>query len=129
MKIVKKLIPLVSLAALTPFLALAQGACNTGNSAGLGDVLCRISVLLATIMPILVALGVVYFVWGVITYMIANDEEAKKRGRNMVIYGLIALVIIVSIWGLVSILKTTLGIGQSTGNIYTPCFTSPGVTC
>ncbi|HEV7702496.1 MAG TPA: hypothetical protein VGO63_03605, partial [Candidatus Paceibacterota bacterium] len=63
--------------------------------------------ILNSIIPLLVTLGVVYFVWGVVQYVIADAEEAKKTGKNRIIYGIIGLAVIVSLWGLVNILVTT----------------------
>lgn len=67
--------------------------------------------LLNSIIPVLVALGVVYFVWGVVQYFIADAEEAKKTGKDRIIYGIIGLAVIVSVWGLVNIVIKTFGIG------------------
>jgi ABC-type thiamin/hydroxymethylpyrimidine transport system permease subunit len=66
---------------------------------------------------------VVYFVWGVVQYVIASDEEAKKTGRNRMIYGIIGLVVIVSMWGLVGIVRQTFGLDSAVvpPNITTPC--------
>ena len=41
---------------------------------------------------------------------IAGDEEKKKEAKNTVIYGVIGLFVMVSIWGLVNILDSTLGL-------------------
>lgn len=75
-----------------------------------GDLLCRISDILNSIIPVLIALGVVYFVWGVVQYMIGSDEEAKKKGRDRIIYGIIGLTVIVGLWGLVAIVLNTFGL-------------------
>jgi len=40
--------------------------------------------------------------------MIASDEEAKKAGRDRIIFGIIGLAVIVAMWGLVNILIKTL---------------------
>lgn len=74
---------------------------------GLGQLICKFQVLLNSVIPVLVALGVVYFVWGVVRYMIADGEEAKTKGRDSIIYGLIGLTVIVGLWGLVNIVVTT----------------------
>ena len=71
------------------------------------QILCKIGDLLNSVIPILVALGVVYFVYGVVTYMIGNDEEAKQRGRDKIIFGIIGLAVIVCVWGLVNIVIRT----------------------
>ena len=72
---------------LSPVVALA--AANTGNAcvagtSGIEGVLCKIRDLLGAVLPVLIALGVVYFVWGVVSYMIGSDEEAKKKGTSSV---------------------------------------------
>ena len=54
------------------------------------------------------------FVWGVVQYVIKSDEEAKKqKGKQFMLWGLIALTVMVSVWGLVEILGTTFGINTS----------------
>jgi ABC-type thiamin/hydroxymethylpyrimidine transport system permease subunit len=75
--------------------------------------LCKISQILNSVIPVLIALGVVYFVWGVVQYVIASDEEAKKTGRNRIIYGIIGLAVIVAMWGLVGILTRTFNVDNS----------------
>ena len=110
---------LSGLVLLTPALVFAQSACTPLGSGGvtsstgtLFNFLCTIKNLFNTIIPVLVALGVVYFVWGVITYVIASDEEAKKSGRDRMIYGIIGLAVIIGLWGLVGILGNTFNIGS-----------------
>jgi hypothetical protein len=128
----KKLIVLSGLVlASAPMVALAQvtgggTAClgraggGTPNTAdGLIGALCKINEILNIIIPILITLGVVYFIWGVITYVIADDEERKKSGRNRIIYGIIGLAVIVALWGLVAILTNTFGV-SNTGTITLP---------
>ncbi len=65
--------------------------------------------ILNAILPFLVSLGVLYFIWGVIRYVIAGGEEAKKKGRDQIIYGVIGLAVIISVWGLVGLLTSFIG--------------------
>jgi len=74
---------------------------------GIGAIICKIHQILNTIVPVLVALGVVWFVWGVVTYMIGGDEESKKKGKSRIVYGIIGLAVIVGLWGLVNIVVET----------------------
>lgn len=105
---------------LAPVMAFAQvGAqnlgCNvTGTGTTIGGMLCKINELLGTVVPILIALGVVYFIWGVISYVIGTDEETKKSAREKIIYGIIGLAVIIGMWGLVGILNRTFGITATT---------------
>lgn len=119
----KKLIVLSGFVlSLMPVVALAAGrTCASGGIAGLEGVLCKIQDLLNAVVPVLVALGIVYFVWGVVSYMIGSDEEAKKKGRDRVIYGIIGLAVIVAMWGLVNILTDTFGLtGMNNPNVTLP---------
>lgn len=123
----KKLIVLsgfvLGLAPVAVFAQVATGGnpttCKGGAITTLQGMLCKISEILNAIIPVLIALGVVYFVWGVITYVVASDEEAKKAGRDRIIYGVIGLAVIVGVWGLVAILRNTFGL-NNTQNINFP---------
>lgn len=103
-----KFIPILFFTTFAPFVAFAASTCT---ATGLNGVLCKINELLGTVLPIMVSLGVIYFIWGMVQYFIADGEEAKKTGRDRIIYGIIGLAVIVSIWGLVNIIVTTFGIG------------------
>jgi len=119
----KKLIALSGFGlAFAPLLAFAQnaGSCNTVQPGTIQAVLCRVGNILDTLIPIIVVLGVVYFVWGVVQYVISSDEEAKKTGRNRMIYGIIGLVVIMAMWGLVGIVTNTFGLGGSAGVLAIP---------
>ncbi len=111
---------------LAPVLALAQvtggnpTSCTGGQINTIQGILCKISELLNAILPVLIALGVVYFVWGVVQYVIASDEEAKKTGRNRIIAGIIGLAVIISVWGLVKILANTFVPSGNNANIQFP---------
>lgn len=120
----KKLIVLSGfVSGLVPVMAFAQTGtvtnCTGTTLATINGILCKVSQILGAVVPVLIALGVVYFVWGVITYVIASDEEAKKSGRNRIVYGIIGLAVIVAVWGLVKILTTTFGL-ENTQTITLP---------
>lgn len=134
----KKLSGLLVLIALFVFavtpVAFAQNVtsdCNqvvTQSGNIIAGLLCRIALLLNTIVPILITLAVVYFIWGVVGYVLGSSEDAKKEGRDRMIWGLIGLMVIVSIWGLVNILKNFAYVSDS-NTINVPCIASPGISC
>ncbi|OGI76206.1 hypothetical protein A3C67_03250 [Candidatus Nomurabacteria bacterium RIFCSPHIGHO2_02_FULL_42_19] len=106
------LLPTLSLTAVLPLFASAQGFFGPCfGFRGIDLLLCRISYLLNSVLPILLALGVVYFVWGVVQYVIGDSEEVKEKGKNHIIYGIIGLVVIIGLWGLVYIVANTFGLG------------------
>ncbi|MEK7569646.1 MAG: pilin [Patescibacteria group bacterium] len=101
---------------LSPLAALAQvtggtpSVCGSGSIQTVQDVICKLNEILGAILPFLVAVGVILFVWGVLQYVIGGDEEAKKKGRTKMIYGIIGLAVIIALWGLVKILTNTFGL-------------------
>ena len=111
-----KLISLLSGCVLmvVPLFASAQGACTGTGLAGNGTIegiICKIGDIFSIIIPVLIVLGVLYFVWGVVQYVISSDEEAKKKGRDRMIFGIIGLVVIVAMWGIVWLVLETFGLG------------------
>lgn len=62
------------------------------------------------LIPILVSLAVVYFIWGVISHVIAQNEEERKNSRDKIIHGIVGMFVIVAVWGLVRFVGTTLGV-------------------
>lgn len=79
---------------------------------GLDYTICRLQGLLNSVVPLLITLGVVYLVWGIVQYVIGDSDEAKTKGRDKIIYGIIGLVIIVGLWGLVYIVFNTFGLNR-----------------
>ena len=98
---------------LTPVVASAATLdCTTKGT--IVYMVCQVTTIVTSLVPILMALGVIYFIYGVATYVIAADAEAQKAGRERMIFGIIGLVVIVAIWGLVSVLTSTFGISTDT---------------
>ena len=86
---------------------------------GIGDVICKIGSLLNLIVPVLIGLGIVYFVWGVVSYVISGDEEDKKKGRDRIIYGIIGFVAIFALDGLIFLVINTFNLDQGAGIVST----------
>jgi len=101
----KKVI-LLSVALATPFLAAAQGAVRNVQ-----DLISFVGQVLGWLMPLIVGLAVIYFVFGILKYVMnAGDEEKQKEGRSMMLYGIIAIFVMVSVWGLINVLVGTFGL-------------------
>lgn len=77
----------------------------------IGDILTKIKALLDQIIPILMVLATIVFLYGIITYITSGgDEEKKADAKWYMIWGLIGLFVMIAIWGLVKVLFTTFGI-------------------
>ena len=120
MKKFKKIIILVVTGA--PFMALAidMGQYSRPGYGGLTSVIDTVSGLIGSLVPIIIAIALVVFLWGIISYITAGDDPKKKAAaRGYMIYGIIGLFVMVSVWGLVRILQSTFGT-EGTVSLPTP---------
>ncbi len=59
-------------------------------------------------VPILVALALLYFFWGIASFILkADDQEELKKGRSRMVWGIVALFLILSIAGLIGVIQQT----------------------
>jgi hypothetical protein len=73
----------------------------------LQDVIVNIISLINDIIPVLIALALVFFMWSALQY-IRQAGETGGETRSNLLWGIIALFVIFSVWGLVNILCWTL---------------------
>ena len=57
------------------------------------------------LIPAVFALAFLFFIWGVFRYVVAGDEESRKEGQRIMLWGVIGLFVMVSVWGLVNLLS------------------------
>ena len=67
------------------------------------------------LVPTLISIAFIVFLWGIYTYFIAgaDNEEKRKEGRTFSLYGIIGFVVLFSVWGIVNIFMGTLGLTSS----------------
>ncbi|HET8574871.1 MAG TPA: hypothetical protein VFM02_01715 [Candidatus Paceibacterota bacterium] len=100
----------LALLAVTPGFAFAQ---TSGGSGGLAGILGIIGNLINIIIPILITLAVLFFFYGLAMFILkSGDAGARSEGISIMIWGIIALFVIVSVWGLVKILQDTFGVNN-----------------
>ena len=105
----------IILISLTPLVSFAQVTCkkNIDNISGLLNY--AACFLNKAIIPILSLLAWVVFIFGVVTFIrSAGDEKSKEEGKKFILWGIVALFVLVSIWGIINILSVTLGTGGVT---------------
>lgn len=63
------------------------------------------------VVTLLFALAALYFVYGVFTFIRrSSDSSALEEGRNHILWSTIGLFIMISVWGIIAVLKKTLGV-------------------
>lgn len=93
---------------LLPAVVLAQA--NLNYVSGTLNV---IQNLIRIATPIVIGLALLFFLYGLMTFILAaGNEEAKDRGKRIMIWGIVALFIMVSVWGIVNLLNQNLGVNQ-----------------
>lgn len=104
----KKLIAFVL--AFSPVLALAQTLNDIDTVAqkatNIGDLIIKLAISLA----------VLWIIVSVVRYLIvgADNEEERAKGGKSILYGVIGLFVILSIWGLVFLLTNSFRFGRNT---------------
>jgi hypothetical protein len=96
-------------------------------------------VINAFIVPTLMVLSVVVFVWGVVEMMAAmggnsiigdakksSGQVAVEQGKNKMVWGVVGLFVMIAVWGLVALLTQFVGVAptfgvQATGFCFGPC--------
>ena len=70
-------------------------------------------IILVAIIPLMFAAAFIIFLWGVLRFMAAADSTKKDEGKKLIMAGLIGLFVMTSVWGIIKIVSTTLGIDAS----------------
>ena len=116
---------------MVPMISLAQGFAEPGGG-GAGSpfglfgtgVIAFISTIL---VPLVLALAFLFFIWGVFKFFIAGgaDEEKRNEGKQLMIYSIIGFVLIVALYGIVNFVVGGLGFDNNSSDIVIP--TAPTV--
>lgn len=111
-----------SFLALTPVIALAQIA--TGGGGGQFEILLTniVDFTSTVLIPFIIAIGFLVFVWGMFQYFIAGgaNDEKKEKGKSLMIYATLGFVLIIVFWGVVNLLTSSTGLeGDTLDNIPT----------
>jgi hypothetical protein len=66
--------------------------------------------LIDPLLYFMMGLALVYFLWGVVEYLMHADEpEARSTGARHMIWGVIGLAIMVGVFGIMNIIINTIG--------------------
>lgn len=116
----KKIFRLAALSAVfgAPFMATAQTGVNVTYLQNYSNSIT--GVVNGILVPVLMAIAFIVFLWGVYKYFIlgAADEKSRTDGRQFTLWGVIGFVVILSLWGIVNIFMSTLGLSVGTAPAY-----------
>jgi hypothetical protein len=98
---------------LLPAAAFAQGLADDASGGGIGVLLTNIlNFTNATLIPFIIGIGFLVFVFGMFQYFIAGgaNDEKKESGKSLMIYATLGFVFIIIFWGIVNLLAGFTGL-------------------
>lgn len=113
------------LALLVPFL-MPTVALAEFNPAPIGGYMSSMtSFINGYIIPFIIAASIVVFMWGMFQFFVvgATNEEKREKGKQLAIWAVVGLVLMLSLQGIVNLFADAFGF--TGGTIITP--TVPGV--
>lgn len=101
--------------ALFSFSALAVFAVPTAASAvTFIDTLNLVNTVINAFVPILLSVAVVVFFFGVIKYLTSlGNSDKRNEAVQLMIWGVVAIFVMVSLWGIIRLLQSTFRVGNS----------------
>ncbi len=121
--------------AFLPFVAAAQ---QTGPATSLssGNLTAYMNSILSfinnAVIPFILGVAFLIFVFGMFQYFIAGgaNEEAREKGKSLLIYAILGFVLIIIFWGIINLLGSATGLQNSqldqTLVPSAPAITNPG---
>lgn len=86
-----------------PFLSFAQPS-------DLAELVNSIELVSRPIISLIITIAAVVFIWGIVQFIISADDAKKRQdGQKKIFAGIIAFVVLFSIWGLVNLLRASVG--------------------
>jgi uncharacterized membrane protein YidH (DUF202 family) len=99
---------LLLVAFLLPFVAFAAEPVTIPVFLG------RVRGILDALIPFIIGLAVFVIIWGIFNYVAhAAEEEKRAEARSYIVWGIVGVFFMISIWGFVTILINTLGVGST----------------
>ena len=93
-----------------PCIAFAQ------NLGPLRTLIVSIGNLVALLVPILIAIALIVFFWGLVRYLWGSGGKANVGdAKKLMIWGLVTLFVMVSVWGIVRLAQDALGVDRNAG--------------
>lgn len=89
-----------------PVIAFAQG---TFQLAPIRNLIQSVAVIVASLVPILITLALVAFFWGLVRYIWGGVKD-NKYGAKLMAWSLLALFVMVSVWGITRLIGQAIGV-------------------
>ena len=77
---------------------------------GIKDLITAVGGLINPLIVILVGAALLVFFWGLAKFIfrVGGDEKAVEGGKRLMIWGLLALFVMISVWGIIRFMQNAL---------------------
>lgn len=74
-----------------------------------------INLLNTVVVPVIFSLAFAAFIWGMVNYFFIHggDEAKRSEGRQFLLWSIIGMAVLFSVWGFVNLLLSTLGVAPT----------------
>lgn len=70
--------------------------------------------LLGSVIGVLYMFAFAAFFWGIVLFVFnTNDDKKRQEGKSWMLWSVVALFVMITIWGLVGLLVNTVGISPT----------------
>jgi hypothetical protein len=99
----------------------ALKACSAIRFDSLLDILIWLKCIIGSaIIPLMFTVAFLYFLYNMLMFIKGSDNTAKKEEYKKSVYvGIIALVVMTSVWGIVNVVSSTFGFGNTVPELQT----------
>jgi len=92
---------------MSPALALAQ-------TDPFATLIARAKTWVGAIIPIVIGIALIFFIWNMITLIRTEDETAREEAKKGMVWAVIAMFVAISIYGIILFIRSSLGVGGDT---------------
>ena len=71
----------------------------------------------------LIGIAIIAFFWGLVKYLFQNGSAEKGKGAKLMIYGIVTLTVMLSLYGIIRLLQNST-VGPDTGPLKPPVYPS-----
>lgn len=92
-----------------PYIAFAAPIIAFAAPKNLAELIKLFTDLVNPLIGLLTGLAVLLFIWGIVKYILyASDEKKKVSAKDTMVYGVLALFVLFSFWGIVRFLQNSI---------------------
>jgi uncharacterized membrane protein (GlpM family) len=104
---------------LLPSVVFAQGGTVSTGAQNLGNIFTSILNVINQVIPVLVTLITLFLIFRAVQFAFTSDETTKTTAQKGMIQAGIALIVVLSFWGIIAILRNSFGVQSGTVTVQT----------